>query len=465
MKMKWNNLLSEKRERISQTTPLPFRNTFDMDYERIICSSSVRRLQDKAQVFPLQENDFTRTRLTHSIEVSSIGRSIGKRVGHALVEQGKMGSKEADALSSLLAVSGLVHDLGNPPFGHYGEAIIREFIKKKFASYSNEPWVKDFIFFDGNAQTIRILSRLQCLGDRYGMNFSFGTLGALLKYPWASDHPFADKEMKIGFFQTEAALIKQVLLATGMKQGDGPIMRNPVTYLLEAADDISYRFADLEDAAKKGYLPWEEVKKTLFKVAQDSKPLEILKSKLNAFSKNNKRSGIHYQELVQNEAMMLRVLCQGICIEQIEKEFFDNYNSIMAGEYDKKELLDCLPLKNFIYTVKDIAQKNIYNNTEVISLELVGKTVLTSLLEKFVSAVLDTSGYLDTRTESGKLYHLISNNFKHIQFIDANNKYQKNKKLTEQQKIQLVIDFVSGMTDSYALKLHKILTGTALPYE
>lgn len=200
-KMELDKPLSDKRERPSKSKDEPFRNTFDKDYERVINSSSVRRLQDKAQVYPLQENDFTRTRLTHSMEVSSLGRSIEYRIGYLLKEMGEFKDDQDKELASLLAVAGLVHDLGNPPFGHYGEDILHEWFRenrKRFDVDKNSAtWINDYLYFDGNAQTVRILSRLQFLHDGHGMNFCYGTLGTLLKYPWSSNDKMAESKKKM----------------------------------------------------------------------------------------------------------------------------------------------------------------------------------------------------------------------------------------------------------------------------
>src|SRR5574344_484769 len=190
-KMNWETLLSCERARKTTSKIQPYRNCFEMDYQRVIPSSSLRRLQDKTQVFPLQENDFTRTRLTHSLEVSSLGRSIGAQVGDRLFKEGKITKEQTGMLPSLLSVCGLVHDLGNPPFGHYGEDVIKNWFKKKaernlFDKYSKEI-LNDFCNFDGNAQTLRILSKLQYMTDCNGMNFCYGTLATLLKYPSGKD--------------------------------------------------------------------------------------------------------------------------------------------------------------------------------------------------------------------------------------------------------------------------------------
>lgn len=463
--MEWNKLLSSERERVSATPPNePFRNAFDKDYERVISSSSVRRLQDKAQVFPLQENDFTRTRLTHSLEVSSIGRSLGKRVGYGLKQRDLMQNEQVEELASLLAVAGLVHDLGNPPFGHYGEAIIREWFENNLELFETASWVKDYLYFDGNAQTIRILSRLQFLHDRHGMNFSFGTLGTLMKYPWSSESQQTSSKRKIGYFISEQDLINNILISTGMKNAGNEVYRHPATYLLEAADDIAYLFADLEDTAKKGDLPWEKVKKQLIDVANEVKAFSGLQAKLQETKERNKDKKISFEENIPNEVMDFRVFCQSVCIVQVGKEFINNYDAIMEGKYNDS-LLESEAIKKMVGkegVVRDICIEYAYSNNEVLSLELIGKSVLTSLLEKFIRAVLDEAHYLDPRHESGKLYKLISTNFKYIQNLNEKSEYQE-KILNQHERVQLVIDYISCMTDSYALNLHKTLLGMKLP--
>lgn len=461
-KMEWIKLLSSERERDSTTPNIPFRNAFDKDYERVISSSSVRRLQDKAQVFPLQENDFTRTRLTHSLEVSSIGRSLGKRIGHNLKQLGLMNDGQDEELASLLAVAGLVHDLGNPPFGHYGEDIIHEWFESNLNRFGAAGWIKDFLYFDGNAQTIRILSRLQFLHDRHGMNFSFGTLGTLIKYPWSSESDQAAKTGKIGYFISEQELISKILISTGMKNEEGKVYRHPATYLLEAADDIAYLFADLEDTAKKGYLPWEIVKEELLNAADKIKVFSGLREKLQKTTKRNIENKVPFEERLTNEVMDFRVFCQGVCIEKICNEFNSSYDAIMEGKYEGS-LLDCDATKEMINVVRNICVEYAYRNNEVLSLELIGKSVITSLLDKFIGAISDEKNYLKPRHESGKLYRLISKNFQYVQKLDENSKYLESKKLNQHERVQLVVDFISCMTDSYALNLHKSLLGMRLP--
>lgn len=458
-RMEWKNLLSSDRERKSTSKETPYRNCFDMDYERIIPSSSLRRLQDKTQVFPLQENDFTRTRLTHSLEVSSIARSIGAHVANILFEKKISDLEEQDLvkkkLPSLLAVCGLVHDLGNPPFGHYGEDVIQKWFNDNKSSFPSEA-VNDFGKFDGNAQTLRILSKLQYMKDVYGMNCCYGTLATLIKYP--------NNNKKLSHFKSENELFDKIVSSTGMKQGD-KIYRHPATFLLEAADDIAYLFADLEDAVKKDPACLQEI---LDKIEKEKDKIFTKEFSYDEFKKSiyefdlNQHEEMPKEDIISTKIMSLRVSFQTYCINKVCEEFVDSYDEIMAGNY-KKSLCESKNLVNIIGDkgiIRKLCIKYAYQNSEVLKLEIIGKRVLTTLLDSFVGAIL-CDDYEKPKEECGKFYSLISSNFKFIQHVDKNNNYNKN--LDKYSRIQLVIDYISGMTDSYALNLHKTLLGTKLP--
>ncbi|MFZ3591607.1 dGTP triphosphohydrolase, partial [Bacillus sp. DJP31] len=243
----WNQLLSEERRKTQYSLyKEDFRNGFEQDYDTVVTFSSMRRLQDKTQVFPLQKNDFIHTRLTHSIQVSGVARSLGHHISTNILNS-KLDSSftydHADKIPSLLATAGLVHDLGNCPFGHYGEYIIQNWFKEWFYSeeYLNfekdgrgvtHAQKQDFLKYDGNPQTIRILSKLQFLNDHYGGNLTYATLSVLIKYPYSSD--FSSK--KFGYFQTEKDLFLDLLHAVGLKEGQ----RHPLTPRNE--ESTSYRF-------------------------------------------------------------------------------------------------------------------------------------------------------------------------------------------------------------------------------
>ena len=462
--MRWAQLLSPERERPSRPGRLPDerRSCFDMDYDRIVYSSSLRRLQDKAQVFPLQENDFTRTRLTHSLETSALGRSLGHKAGRWIQDRQKgLPNDFPDQLAALLQVAGLVHDLGNPPFGHYGEDLIRQwFLREKsgrLAGLSEEEF-SDFQYFDGNAQTIRILARLQFLKDRHGINFCFGTLGTLMKYPWASSdaRARARERGKFGFFLSEGDLGRRIIEKTGLRG------RHPATYLLEAADDLAYLFADLEDAVKKGHLSWEGLEGELVDDDALWSGFQEARQALIRDVGQLKSQRVPREEFDVLAAHFFKITGQVLGIKAVCGEFAGAYEEIMAGTYRRRSLLEAESVRPLIDRVREVCRTYAYQNREVLSLELVAQSVLTGLLDRFIPALLSAE-INEPRSESGKLYRMISRNFEYIQKLDQHSVYHPDAELSPYQRVQLGIDFISGMTDSYALNLHKRLLGLALP--
>ncbi|PET72761.1 deoxyguanosinetriphosphate triphosphohydrolase [Priestia megaterium] len=470
-KMNWDHLLNKKRQRKTQSKTMPYRNEFDKDYDRIIYSSSLRRLQDKAQVFPLQENDFTRTRLTHSMEVASLGRSMAWNIGSWLLEEKRFKNFwEVKELASLVEVSCLVHDLGNPPFGHYGEDIIRnwfnnwfnshdfkkvenKYVEKGFCPLGNQQ-KNDFIYFEGNAQAIRILSKLQFLNDQYGANFTYGTLATLMKYPWASDHPQVINKKKFGYFYAEKELFEKLHKEVGI--GD---RRHPATHILEAADDIAYLTADIEDGVKKGIVKWEKEYQDIAAYLQLNYPDKY--DYLEKYRKQVIQYKVPNNDLVN--VQNFKVIAQGIMIEAVVEVFKDNYNEIMEGTF-RGSLLDASTAKELAKKLERISIKYCYNDEEVLALELVGDRVISDLLHLFVDAVVNIEEDPKTKLKKEKLFHLISKNFRHIQSLDnsglPNIEFEN---VSLYNRLLLVTDFISGMTDSYAVNLHQKLLGVKLP--
>lgn len=270
-KKKWELLLGEKRFREKENTiPSDGRNPFENDYGRLVSSAPIRRLQDKTQVFPLEQSDYIRTRLTHSLEVSYIASSIGQSIEKFLIEEKQDLDKEKQGfLSSLLRVAGLVHDLGNPPFGHFGEEAIKTFFRNYFKENTktelNTLEKADFENFDGNVQTFRILSKLHYFGDEYGYNLTYSSLASIIKYPSNStdgndENSTEIAKKKFGYFVTETE--KYNVINTYLELNN---KRSPIVYLLEAADDIAYSAADIEDGAKLGIISIDEIKR--FKIS------------------------------------------------------------------------------------------------------------------------------------------------------------------------------------------------------
>ena len=472
-------------------------NEFDRDYARIIYSSSVRRLQDKTQVFPLQQNDFIRTRLTHSLEVSSLSESMGWQIAHILHTKNIEGFedlKKLKRLPSLMKVSGLLHDLGNPPFGHFGEDVIKNW----FSNFFNEDSKKnnklnysilksekkenmiteeekcDFKYFDGNAQGIRILSRLQLLNDEFGANLTLATLATLMKYPWSSSNDKCMDEnrgkKKFGYMCSDKK-INQFILENMMNNKEE--VRHPATFILEAADDIAYIMADLEDSVKKRLITWNDIYSKQFKNVIKKSISELdkrfheigrfnYKKRFDTFSNtiNNLRKDIPDYDLICSQN--LKSFLQSIMIYVVIDRFTDEvYDQIMSGDFKDEELLNIEPLKNIVKHIKDLIFKKAFSSAEVLELELVGDTVITKLLDLFIPAILTIPGKNSTKTKEEKLVRLISDNFLYVQCLPKSSKDKEwrllIKELTDYEKIQIVVDYISGMTDSYAVSLHKKL--------
>lgn len=469
----WEKLLCTERERKSSSSKSEKyvkRNPFESDYDRIIGSSSVRRLQDKAQVFPLQENDFTRTRLTHSIEVSALARSLGKAVGLELLEKNKMERDQVEELEALLQTIGLIHDLGNPPFGHYGEKVIRNWFDKYFQSSNNTSLTdkekNDFLYFDGNVQNIRIITKLQTQNDEYGANFTYGTIASVIKYPWDSSNEKClnskNDKNKFGYFLSEKELIKKIRNKMNL-YGE---TRHPATFLMEAADDIIYLCDDIEDGVKKGYIDWPT------EYAKLKKVLPKYKNLFDDIDKKNPCSKMSKEEIVIANSRNFRNAVQSYLFKKAVKNFISRYDDIMTNKFEEKELL--YTENDLIKKLKDIMKNTCFSSKEVIQLELVGDKVISTLLDIFVPVILEQEEKLvDTSTYPGKVFSLISPNFIFI----ALHKYLKEgieesevkeekikalKNLTEYEKLHIVVDFISGMTDSYAVNVYKELMGMSL---
>ena len=276
--MNWNQLLSTKRNReysSGNSHSADLRCEFEKVYHRIIGSASFRRLQDKTQVFPLDKSDFIRTRLTHSLEVSSFGKSLGQNIGEYILAYKKDEDfipQYKEDICNILQCAGLLHDIGNPPFGHFGECVIRDWFKKNlgaihFKGKSVEsilsPQMKeDFYNFEGNAQAFRLITKLHYLVDENGMNLTYALLNTIVKYPVPStkiDKTTGNiKDKKMGYYYADQKLYEAVAKATGTEG-----KRHPLTYILEAADDIAYKTADIEDAFVKGFISYHKLRQEL----------------------------------------------------------------------------------------------------------------------------------------------------------------------------------------------------------
>jgi dGTPase len=432
------------------------RNPFEGDYGRLISSSPIRRLQDKTQVFPLEQSDFIRTRLTHSLEVSYIASSIGLSIEKYLLDEKYLEEKYRGHISSLLRVAGLVHDLGNPPFGHFGEEAIRAFFKNYFQTSANKEGfenqeIQDLINFDGNVQTFRILRKLQFFKDEYSFNLTFPSLASIIKYPCNSINGNEGKNTKhiafkkFGYFTSETDDYKEIsnILKLNNK-------RHPITYLLEAADDIAFCAADIEDGVKLGLIDFEKIRSVFKKnLVENSSLLDDLDKLYNSFNS------------FENEKLFLtvqnfRVSTQGKMINAVIECFKKNYDSIMCGEFPEELILKS-KAADIRKSYKDL-QMIIFDSRKIMETEIAGWEVLYGLLEIFIPVCMSPYFKSTGNNKEARLYKLISSSFRYI-FENFSNNENVSKPY---KRVQLIVDFVAGMTDSYALNLYQKLKGIKL---
>lgn len=474
--MEWRQLLCEDRIRNYKASGNPgdLRTEFEKDYHRIIGSASFRRLQDKTQVFPLDRSDFIRTRLTHSLEVSSLAKSLGQNIGRKIIQDiGDAGFKEsyqAD-ICDILQCAGLLHDIGNPPFGHFGETVIREWFLRNLGKYVYKgqpleelllPQMKEDLFhFEGNTQVLRLVTKLHYLVDEHGMNLTKGLLGTIIKYPVSSleiDKKSGNiKDKKMGYYYAERDIFADLQESLGTHGA-----RHPLSYVLEAADDIAYLTADIEDAFKKGCITFgqlvQELKEYGRKI-EDRADVESLKeyfSMVEALEERYRKAIDRGVVQPENHAVQNWIVrMQGRLITCATYGFAANYRRIMEGGYTKGLLEDTYG-EPMAEALGDIAYRYAFVSKPILKLEIAAETMMSFLLDKLVDAVI----YYDTDQKQnevqGKIMALISDNYKAIYRI-----YSKDKDEVEKLylRLLLVTDSICGMTDSYAKSLYQELNG------
>jgi dGTPase len=370
--MDWCNLLNSNRRKDGKdTTNEPgktpqTRTETERDYDRILFSTPVRRLADKTQVFPMEINDSVRTRLTHSHEVSNLARSIGTDLvfNHLEVLRVDNRIEPIRNIPSMLAAIGLAHDLGNPPFGHQGEKAIGKWFEENSVIFENQDgitkaMINDFVHFEGNAQTFRLVTKLQLLNDDFGLNLTYGTLAALLKYTVPSDKTDEknSSRKKFGFFQSETKIVEDVWLKSGLCEG----VRHPLTYIMEACDDIAYSVLDAEDSVKKQLVSFSDLISHLgHSCAGDPITSDVVakaKRKYDEFRGSN----LSPAELNDVSMQMFRVYAIHAMVVEVKEEFLKNYDSIMEGHFDG-DLMGCSSAKKHCKELKAFDRANGYNH-------------------------------------------------------------------------------------------------------
>jgi dGTPase len=482
--MQWDKLLCERKLMDSRevATSNDNRCIFEKDYHRIISSSSFRRLQDKAQVFPLEKYDFVRTRLTHSMEVASVAKSLGN--GLTTFIQSKDDCVNIRYIPTILECSGLLHDMGNPPFGHFGEEAIRDWFKdnlskiffhKKDKNFSqnlgkdgvsilgimSRQQVDDFINFEGNAQSLRIVSKLAYIIDENGMNLSYPLLNTIIKYPVPSNKINKDSlaSHKIGYFFSEIAIFTEIVSSTMTNNGD-KTCRHPLTFLLEAADDITYRTDDLEDAFNKKKLRVADIIEILEqdKYKEDAFCLNI---KVRIENYREKAKELNYKNIEMYIIQRLKIYIQGNLINFVQETFKKYYDDIMSGDLNY-ELLEMSDGKMAIEMLKECAKKFIFNSKEILINEVKGHKVIKGILDELVIALLNNNDLIGCKSYTQKLYQLISDNYRLVYENNINGLDQEKDPAaffanSVYYKLLLVTDFISGMTDSYAYEYYQNL--------
>jgi dGTPase len=441
--MNWKNLLSAQRSgQKPQPATEPSRSAFEQDYDRIIFSHPFRKLQDKTQVHPLPEYDFVHTRLTHSLEVSSVGRSLGKRVGEVILQRHADLKSEYSLFDfgAIVSAASLAHDLGNPPFGHAGEDSISDFFKHHPVGLSlqqkvNEAQWADLIQFEGNAQGFRILNK-----NQYGLKLTFATLGAFTKYPCPAFYPDRNKkkrsQKKFGFFQSENRIFTEVASTLKLLPvGENVYERHPLAYLVEAADDICYSIIDLEDACNLGLVSYEE-SKSLFE---------------NILTHNKSKLG-KLEELAskQEKIGFLRALAIGDLMDECSTLFLDSELEILEGKFNSA-LADLCPSKEALKEIIGISVDKIYRARQVVEIEAAGHKVLPGLLEEFLQVGISMLEKKKSRKHENLALLLPEDILLNI------------KQATDYYTVaRYIIDFVSGLTDRYAISLFKKIKGFAI---
>ena len=439
--MNWNQLLSGKRFGMEEYHERKHERTdFQRDYDRLIFSSPFRRLQNKTQVFPLPGSIFVHNRLTHSLEVSCVGRSLGNNVAKGLMLKYPDGSVNFPEIGSIVSAACLAHDMGNPPFGHSGERAISAYFaegngKKLQEKILNEGGrYEDFLHFEGNANAMRLLTH-QFIGRRKGgFALTYSTLASIIKYPYSS--VYAGKKGKFGFFQSEEEAYLRIANELGISRNPedaNRFVRYPLVYLVEAADDICYQIMDIEDAHKLKILTTDQVKELFLNYFEGEKRDHIVEI-MNCVDDTNEQ--IAY----------LRSCVIGKLVDECSHTFCREEDALLAGTFSGALIDHISPTPCQAYRpCAKTAWNKIYKASDVLDIELAGNRIITTLLDKLLDAVQ----YSDK-------------NYSQLLLNKVPAQYQVHAD-TLFGKIQAVIDYISGMTDVYALDLYRKINGMSLP--
>lgn len=443
--MNWQQLLSAARSGERQGSLgfalEPGRTPFHKDYDRIIFSSAFRRLDRKTQVHPLSENDHVHSRLTHSLEVGCVGRSLGTRVGQALGERLPAGIDASD-VGALVQAACLAHDIGNPPYGHTGEDAIRHWFRaEENAHFLQEltPLQRaDLQTFEGNAQGFRIVTQVESHRFQGGMRLTYGTLGAFLKYPWTVDYVQRGEAKKFGCYQTELPLLREIAGRLGLLElKPGYWARHPLVYLLEAADDICYGLIDLEDGIEMDLLRYDEV--------------EALLKPLLADHWDMAQAELEQADNLRRRLQVLRGMAMEVLVTAASQAFIRNEQALLCGTL-QGDLIDYCPpvVKAVVQGAKNMARERIFKDSRKLAVEIGSYSTLGVLLEAFLSAVRE-------RVLDGQA------TFRNQRVLELMGRSAPQADWSLYEAYMRALDFISGMTDSYAAQIARQFSGYQPP--
>lgn len=448
MTMNWHQLLCAERLGNRPMKDEEGRSPFHSDHDKIIFSGAFRRLARKTQVHPLATNDHIHNRMTHSLEVACVGRTLGIRVGAALKNAGDLPEQIVPTdIGDIVQASCLAHDIGNPPFGHTGEEAIRNWFQKEGASYLEalKPAEQtDIRVFEGNAQGLRVLTTSEYHQYQEGMRLTYATLASSIKYPWCSEATVKNqrpKNNKYGIFQTELDYFHEIARKTGLiAKGEDWYCRHPLVYLMEAADDFCYGIIDLEDGLEMGIISWDEIYGILRSVIDPSQIPELEKS-LTKVSDGRKPA-------------ILRGKAIDAFITAGTEAFINHQYAFLNGSVEGDLISLCdKKVMTAVQAAKDLAKRKIFNHSKRVELEIGAYSTIGTLLSTICSAVAASLGDQHKMTyKDNRVMSLMGDSNFHPSVFRKQANYQY-------QAIMAVIDYISGMTDNYATNLAKQFNG------
>lgn len=482
----WSDYLSEKRWRDESVLDpeKDKRNPFEVDFGKVVFCPALRRMHDKTQVIPLSSGDCILTRLTHSMHVMNIAESLAcnytrsKNFQDLYAGNEMQGNEVAQQIRAILKTASLLHDIGNPPFGHFGEDTIKDYFKnffkseegKRVSSDLSEEEKIDFTEFDGNALGIRIVSKLQYAGTLDGLNLTYGTLGAYLKYPNEKKKEKDTKEKKAyvgnhkhGIFKTERALFHEIVDYCHMRKEDRTIKRHPLAFLVEAADTICYGTMDVEDGLYQNWYTIDTLLVDLNKyIRKKSKNDSLDISEIIGFNYNK-------SEDPRKIRLALREHLITYLVDLVITKFNDNIEGINKGTYNEELVYDDT---NYVaYALKEFTKRRILSNKNVLKFEITGNSVITGLFDILIKYFFHTDKAYHARlngiiSESrmavamkedipGKYSEKDILSFEDISAFDVN-------ELSQYERLRMIVDFVASMTDKYSVELYQTLSGNSL---